>query len=131
VAHAIIRGNRHRPAREFNMTNPASSRRRFLEVIVLGAAAAPLVAVMAPHAARAQAALPHLEESDPTASALGYRHATTAVDAAKFPNHKPEQNCANCNLAQAAQADGWVPCTIFPGKAVNPKGWCAAWVKKA
>ena len=113
------------------MTTPANSRRRFLEVVVLGAASAPALALLASHRAQAQAALPHLDESDPTAAALGYRHDTTAVDAAKYPNHKPEQTCANCNLAQAAQADGWMPCTIFPGKAVNPKGWCAAWVKKA
>lgn len=113
------------------MTAPANSRRRFLEIVVLGVAAAPAVATLAPRDARAQAGLPHIEESDPTGSALGYRHDTTQVDAGKFPNHKAEQTCGNCNLAQAAQADGWLPCSIFPGKAVNPKGWCAAWVKKA
>lgn len=113
------------------MTAPASSRRRFLEIVVLGATAVPVVATLAPRTARAQAGLPHIDEADPTASALGYRHDTTTVDAAKFPNHKAEQACAGCNLSQAAQADGWLPCSIFPGKAVNPKGWCAAWVKKA
>lgn len=112
------------------MSAPASSRRRFLEIVVLGAAAVPVAATFAPSPAQAQAGLPHVEESDATASALGYRHDTTKVDAAKFPNHKAEQVCANCNLGQAAQADGWMPCSIFPGKAVNPKGWCAAWVKK-
>jgi anaerobic selenocysteine-containing dehydrogenase len=112
------------------MTAPASSRRRFLEIVVLGAAAVPVAASLAPSVARAQAGLPHIEESDATASALGYRHDSTQVDAAKFPNHKAEQVCGSCNLGQAAQADGWLPCSIFPGKAVNPKGWCAAWVKK-
>lgn len=113
------------------MTAPASSRRRFLQVAVLGAAAVPVVAALAPAKANAQAALAHLDEADPTAAALGYRHDSSKVDAAKYPNHKPEQTCATCNLAQAPQADGWMPCSIFPGKAVNPKGWCAAWVKKA
>jgi len=101
------------------------SRRRFIELVVLGAVAAPL-------ARKAHAAdLPHQDEADATAAALGYHHDTAAVDAAKFPNHKPDQTCAGCNLALAPQADGWQPCQIFPGKSVNPKGWCAAWVKKA
>ena len=101
------------------------SRRRFIELVVLGAVAAPL-------AREAHAVdLPHIEETDPTASALGYHHDATKVDAAKFPNHKPDQLCAGCNLALAPQADGWLPCQIFPGKSVNPKGWCAAYVKKA
>ena len=109
-------------------THDRNERRRFLKLALAGAAA-PLGIALAP-AARA-ADLPHLEESDPVAAALGYKHDTTAVDAAKYPTHKPEQVCANCQFAQAPQADGWVPCTLFPGKTVNPKGWCVSWAKKA
>jgi hypothetical protein len=110
-------------------SDSTSSRRRFLQHAVLAAAAAPVAARLGIDAARA-ADLPHLEETDPTAGALGYKHDTTAVDAAKFPAHRPEQTCANCNLVQAQEGD-WRPCAIFPGKAVNAKGWCAAWAKKA
>ena len=112
------------------MTAPANSRRRFIRIAVLGAAAAPLAADALWNAAAAQD-LPHLDEADPTAAALGYHHDTTKADAAKYPNHKPDQTCANCNLVQGKDGDAWRPCSIFPGKAVSAKGWCAAWVKKA
>ena len=42
-----------------------------------------------------------LEESDPVATALGYKEDTTKVDAAKYPMHKPEQRCDNCALYQS------------------------------
>lgn len=110
--------------------NPSRpSRRRFIRLVVLGAAAAPIVAAL-PRSARA-AELPHLEESDTLAAALGYRHVATEVDAARYPAYKPGQSCANCKQAQAAQADGWLPCALFPGKSVSPKGWCGAWLAKA
>jgi hypothetical protein len=100
-------------------------RRRFLHGVL-----ATTAALAVARTARA-AELPHLDEADATASALGYRHDTTAVDRTRFPSHQPTQVCAGCALAQAPQADGWVPCTIFPGKSVNPKGWCAAFAPKA
>ncbi len=104
-------------------------RRRFIRIAVLGAAAAPLVGDAWFNAAAAQE-LPHLDEADPTANALGYKHDTTKADAAKYPNHKPDQTCANCNLGLGKEGDAWRPCSIFPGKSVSAKGWCAAWVKK-
>lgn len=74
--------------------------------------------------------LPHLEETDATAAALGYKHDTTKVDQGKYAQHKPEQKCLNCNLIQGKDGDAWRPCAIFPGKAVNAEGWCAAYVLK-
>ena len=44
---------------------------------------------------------------------------------------KLTQACANCKLVQGADADAWRPCSIFPGKTVNAKGWCAAYAAKA
>ncbi len=111
------------------MSESNNSRRRFIKIAVLGAATAPLLGGLAMVPAAAN--LPALTEDDATAAALGYKSDTTKIDAAKYPNHKADQNCLNCNLHAAAQADGLLPCSIFPGKAVNPKGWCAAWVKKA
>jgi len=104
------------------------SRRRFLK-LALAAGAVP--GTLATFGTAAAADLPHLDENDATAKALGYLADTTKVDAKKYPNHKADQTCANCNLAQGAATDAWRPCSIFPGKAVNAKGWCAAWVKKA
>ena len=61
-----------------------------------------------------------LSTDDPTAKALQYTHAST-VDGA---------NCDNCMYIQGAAGAEWRPCAIFPGKNVNAKGWCSAWVKK-
>ena len=108
------------------MSDSASTgRRRFLELALV----APIAAGLA-RAARA-ADLPHLDEADPVAKALGYVHDTTKVDAAKYAKHTVDQVCANCQFAQVPQADGWLPCTLFPGKTVAPKGWCVSWAKKA
>lgn len=104
-------------------------RRRFLK---LAAATLAVPAAVAALGDPAQAQdLPHQDEADPTASALGYKHDTTKVDDKKYPAHKPDQTCSSCNLGQGKPGDAWVPCTIFPGKAVAGKGWCSAWVKKA
>jgi hypothetical protein len=111
------------------MSESNTSRRRFIKIAVLGAASAPMLGGLLAQPAAAN--LPALAEADPTAAALGYHEDTAKVDAAKYPNHKADQACSGCNLAQAAQADGRLPCSIFPGKSVNAKGWCAAWVKKA
>jgi hypothetical protein len=78
---------------------------------------------------RAQGA--KLEETDPQAVALGYKHDTTLVDAKKYPKHAANQDCAVCQLYQGKATDATGPCALFPGKAVASKGWCSAWAKKA
>jgi High potential iron-sulfur protein len=72
-----------------------------------------------------------LEESDPQAVALGYKHDTTKVDVKKFPRHEPTQKCSNYQLYQGKANEAMGPCTLFPGKQVASAGWCSAWVKKA
>ncbi len=71
-----------------------------------------------------------LEESDPTAQALGYKADTTKVDGKKYPQHKPEQKCVSCALytGKAGEASG--PCGAFAGKLVAADGWCMAYAKK-
>ncbi|MDB5839498.1 MAG: iron permease [Herminiimonas sp.] len=81
-----------------------------------------------PFSALAQA--PRLDENDPQAVSLGYRHDTTKVDQKKFPKHDTAQACANCQLYQGPPEAPWAPCAIFGGKQVAAKGWCSAWVKK-
>lgn len=105
------------------------SRRDFL-LTASTAALVPLVAGLMP-AQLAAAELPHLLETDPTAMALGYKHDSTKVDSSKYPSHKSSQICAGCALAQGAATENWLPCSIFPGKSVAAKGWCAAFVAKA
>ena len=72
-----------------------------------------------------------LDESDPTAVALGYRKDTNQVDAGKYPQHKPTQICRDCRYFQAKGNSEWGPCSIFAGKgAVHAKGWCAAFAAR-
>ena len=99
------------------------TRRGFLKLVGAGVLASPL--------ARLAYAddLPHLAESDPTAMALGYKEDASKVDAAKFPQHKPGNVCGNCQFFGGGGAYG--PCQLFPGKAVNAKGWCSAYSPKA
>ena len=101
---------------------PCGDRRGFLAAVV-GVAVA---ATLSP-AARADD-LPPLAESDPTASALGYKEDATKVDAGKFPQHKPEQTCAKCSFYQGTGPRA--PCTLFPGKSVAGPGWCSAFAPK-
>jgi len=80
---------------------------------------------------RLAAAADKLEEDDPTAIALGYKHDATAVDTTKFPKRAGDEGakqfCDNCSL-YVDEGDGWGQCSIFPGKLVAGKGWCNAWV---
>ncbi|MFW8591369.1 high-potential iron-sulfur protein [Glaciecola sp. 2405UD65-10] len=58
---------------------------------------------------------------DATAVALKYTHSSTVEGS----------NCANCMYVQGEAGAEWRPCAIFPGKVVNAKGWCSAWLKKS
>jgi hypothetical protein len=80
--------------------------------------------------ARAQTAAAKVEEADPQAVALGYKHDTTKVDEKKFPKHTKDQKCANCQLFLAKPTEAWGPCAVFGGKQVSASGWCNSWVKK-
>ena len=71
-----------------------------------------------------------LEESDPVATALGYKEDTAKVDKTKYPNHTPEQKCTGCALYTGKPGDADGPCATFQGKLVKAGGWCATFVKK-
>ena len=111
------------------MIESKRDRRQFIKVVLLGAASAPVLAGLFQRTAAA-ADLPALTEADPTALALGYVEDATTVKKDKFPTYVAGQLCSNCNLAQAVLPDGRFPCTLYPGKSINGKGWCAAYVKK-
>ena len=84
-----------------------------------------------PGTSMGQGAQPRVDEKDPQAQALGYKHDAGKVDKAKFAKYKAGETCADCTLFQSKPRDAWGPCQIFPGKQVNAKGWCSAYVKKA
>ena len=101
-----------------------ASRRRFITITAAGLAAAPFANALLSGAAQAVDAV---SESEPTATALGYK-----VDATKASNRKDNTAvCGNCTLYSGKPGAGDGPCSVFGGKLVNAKGWCTAWVKKA
>ncbi len=89
----------------------------------------PAAAVVIASARMATAEVVRLEETDPVALALGYKHDASKVDTKKFPAFVAGRNCAGCQLFQGTAA--WGACAAVSGKLVSANGWCAAWVKKA
>lgn len=87
----------------------------------------------APAPAATTANLVKLEESDPLAQSLGYKHNAADIDTAKFPKRgTPEaanQYCRNCVLFSGGDED-WGPCSIFAGKKVSANGWCATYAAR-
>ena len=74
---------------------------------------------------------PKVEESDPTAQALGYKLDASKVDKAKFTKFAAGQDCGNCAFYQGKPTDAFAACPMFAGKQVASKGWCSAYNKKA
>lgn len=110
------------------------SRREALKNLALGAGtllvAGSAAAAEAAKPAVSYAGLPHLTPADSVAVALAYHENAKAVEAAKFPNYKPDQRCSNCLQLTGNEPDTWRPCNLFPGKLVNAGGWCKVYVKK-
>jgi High potential iron-sulfur protein len=101
-----------------------ASRRRFIRIGISGIAAAPFAYALLGGTAQAADAL---SESDPTATALGYK-----MDATKAANRKDNSAfCDNCSLYSGKPGANSGPCSVFAGKLVNAKAWCTAWTKKA
>ena len=100
------------------------ARRRFFRIASGSVGTAALVGAL-PRLAFADD-LPHLTLDDPTAKALNYMEDATNAPAP----HQAGQACSNCNFFQGAST-GYGPCQLFVGKAVNAKGWCSGFAKKA
>lgn len=109
--------------RGVNMNKKFSNRRKFLKLGATSLVAAPFANIMVNGVAQA-ADLPQLEESDPVAMGLKYKH-----DAAASERTDDTATCANCQLYTEPDAE-WGPCAIFAGKSVNAAGWCASWTKR-
>ena len=101
-----------------------TTRRKFFEIVALGA-----VSAVALHSTNARAA-EALKETDPAGSALGFKLDATKVDKAKSPSYVAGTKCATCALYQGKPTDHEAPCAAFGGKLVPAAGWCAAYAKK-
>ena len=100
-----------------------TDRRRFMLQLGLGSTAILAGRVMADNNM--------VLETDPQASALGFRQDATKVDKSKFPKYAAGEQCGNCVLFQGKMGDTIGPCALFSGKQVSANGWCNAWIKKA
>ena len=111
------------------MSKPVSieNRRQFLKFAVVGAVAAPLAARLIAQPAFA-ADLVKIDPNDASPKALGYVEDHTKADAAKYAMYKPDQDCLNCKFYGGGEVRG--SCTLFPGKSVAVKGWCAGHAMK-
>ena len=103
------------------MTNPTPRR-----IFLIHAAAAGSLLSGAPAQAQTQ-----VDEADETATALGYKHDSSKIDAKKYPAHKPDQKCSNCQFWQGAATDTWAGCSMFGRKHIAAGGWCLAYKKVA
>jgi len=99
-----------------------NSRRQFM---ILSAAGACTLALNGKVQAQAMVA-----ETDPQASALGYKADSSKVDKAKYPKFVAGQACTNCALFQGKADAAAGGCSLFAGKQVAGKGWCSAYAKK-
>ena len=51
------------------------------------------------------------------------------IVAKKYPQHKPDQKCSNCQFWQGAASDAWAGCAMFGRKQIAAGGWCMAYKK--
>jgi hypothetical protein len=128
IIRAVLAAS-HRAPERITMTDQRYDRRTVLKSTLAGLAALPAAGLIARSQA-AESSLPHLDEKDSLAVAMGYVHDATKLDPAKVPQYKPGSMCENCLQLTGRAGDEWRPCNIFPGKLVNAKGWCKVWVAK-
>lgn len=80
-------------------------------------------------AAQAQGKLKRVEESEPKAASLGYRHDTAQVDKKRFPKHQASERCTNCMAWLGTKSDAWAECDLMADRLVSGTGWCSSYVK--
>jgi len=76
-----------------------------------------------------RAAAKKVDENEPKAKSLGYRHDTTQVDRAKFPKHSPSEKCNSCMAWLGKPSDTWAECDLMADRSVAAPGWCSSYVK--
>src|SRR5687768_7486075 len=107
------------------MTDARYDRRALLKSVLIALPGAALV-----RNAAAQDSLPHMDESESLARAMGYVHDAKKINADQVPQYKAGSTCANCTQLQGKEGDEWRPCKLFTGKLVNANGWCKVWQAK-
>ncbi|MEZ5457856.1 MAG: high-potential iron-sulfur protein [Steroidobacteraceae bacterium] len=75
-------------------------------------------------------AWPRVDEAEPVAAALSYKHDASQIDPARQPRYQAGQSCRSCIQWKGSDTDEWGPCGIFPKKLVNANGWCTTYARK-
>jgi High potential iron-sulfur protein len=70
-----------------------------------------------------------VEESEPKAASLGYKHDSNQVDKKRFPKHKAGERCSNCTAWLGTAKDAWAECDLMADRMVAAPGWCSSYVK--
>ena len=80
-------------------------------------------------AAQAQGKPKRVEENEPKAASLGYRHDSAQVDKKRFPKHQAGERCTNCMAWLGSKTDPWAECDLMADRLVAAPGWCSSYVK--
>lgn len=105
------------------LVEATESRRRFLRLAAIAVGGA----YISGRSLLARAGeLPHLSDKDPTAKAMSY---VEDAGASKHALYRAGNICANCKFYNGPDV-GYGTCQLFPGKAVNAKGWCSSYTSK-
>lgn len=97
-------------------------------VLKIALTALPVVTIA--REAAAEQALPHMDENESLAKAMGYVHDARKIDPNTVPQYKAGSTCANCMQLKGQEGEEWRPCALFTGKLVNAHGWCKVWQPK-
>jgi hypothetical protein len=108
------------------MTDARFDRRAVLKIALT---ALPIVTIA--REAAAEQTLPHMDENESLAKAMGYVHDATKVDTNKVPQYKAGSSCSSCMQLKGQEGEEWRPCALFTGKLVNSHGWCKVWQPKS
>jgi len=125
----------------------ALDRRSIVKAGVAGLVCASLGPLMLGATAQAQAPSPKgkgapeqslIDESDPQAKALGYRHDAATVDSSTYKRSE-SAFCLNCQLYSGSPGANSGPCAIFSYRTdprtrqplnVTASGWCVSWAPR-
>ena len=72
-----------------------------------------------------------VDEGEPKATAIGYRHDSAKIDGVRYPKHDASQRCHNClAFAPEKPTDEWGECDLMSDRLVHRDGWCSSYKKK-
>ncbi len=88
----------------------------------------PVAAGLGHHLACAQSTLKKVEETEPKATAIGYRHDSAMVDKTRYTKHDVAHRCHNClAFAPDKPTDEWGECDLMSDRLVHRNGWCSSY----